>query len=106
MSLRKLRATIRFVMSASIVAAFVILFSSTSFADPSSDTVEAEKLLPRDLGSFHQTVPVKVLDEAARKDTKPAESAFPPRYFVVTEYTGLDGEKLKVQLDSFASDSD
>jgi hypothetical protein len=106
MSLRKLRATIRFVMSASIATAFVILFSSTSFADPSSDTVEAEKLLPRDLGSFHQTVPVKMLDEAARKDTKPVESAFPPRYSVVTEYTGLDREKIKVQLNSFASDSD
>lgn len=105
MSLRKFRAAIHFAIFASIVAAFVVFLSTTSFADSSTDTVEASKLLPRDLGGFHQTVPVKVLDEEARRDTKPVENAFPPRYFGVTEYAGPDGEKLKVQLDSFASDS-
>jgi len=105
MSLRKFRAAIHFARFACIVTAFVFLLATTSFADSSTNTAEASKLLPRDLGSFHQTVPVKALDEEARRDTKPVENAFPPQYYVITEYAGPDGEKLKVQLDSFASDS-
>src|SRR5437763_1990938 len=63
MSLHRFRAVIRFAMFAAIVTPFVTLLSTTSFADPATDTVEASKLLPRDLGSFHQTMLVKVLGE-------------------------------------------
>ena len=105
MSLRRFRAAIRLAIFASIVTAFVILLSTTSFADSSTDTADAAKLLPRDLGSFHQTMPAKVLDEKTPADGKLAEVAFSPLYQAITEYANADGEKLTVQYDRFENDS-
>ena len=105
MTLSPFRAAIRPAMFACIATAFVAVLTITSFADSAADTVDAAKLLPRDLGSFHQTAPARVLDEKARQDTKPVESVFAPRYYLIAEYASPDGEKLKVQLDSFESDS-
>ena len=88
-----------------MATAFVILLSVTSFADPSTDTAEASKVLPRDLGSFHQTAPVKVLDEKTPINTKLPDTAFAPPYEAITQYESSDGDKLSVQWDRFENDS-
>jgi hypothetical protein len=105
MSLRKFRAAIRFTMCASIISAFVILFSGTSFGDPSTETVEAAKLLPQDLGSFHQTMPVKIIGERAFVGTKSIDYSFSPPYEAITQYASADDEKFSVQWDRFENDS-
>jgi hypothetical protein len=105
MSVRRFRAATRLAILASIVTAFVILLSTTSFADQSIDTVEASKLLPRDIGGFHQTVPVKVPDEKTAVAAKSMASAFAPSYEAVTEYASADGEKVAVQWDRFENES-
>jgi hypothetical protein len=105
MSLRKSRAAIRLAMFVSMVTAFVIFLSTSSFADPSTNTVEASKLLPRDLGSFHQTVPVRVLDEKTLVDNKSIDNSFSALSEAITEYASADGEKFSVQWDRFENDS-
>ena len=110
MSLRRFRAAIRFAairfaMFVSIVTPFVTLLSTNSFADSSIDAVEASKLLPRDLGSFHQTVPLKVLGEKTPANTKLPDIAFSPLYEAITEYTSANGEKFAVRYDRFENDS-
>lgn len=93
-------------MSASIITAFVVALASISFAIPTTDTVDASKLLPRDLGSFRQTAPVKVLDEKTLPNPKLPDSAISPLYKAITEYASADGEKFAVQYDRFENDSD
>ncbi|HXI25657.1 MAG TPA: DUF6599 family protein [Pyrinomonadaceae bacterium] len=105
MSLRRFRAASHFAFCASLVTAFVILLSTTSFADSSTDMVEAAKLLPRDLGGFHQTAPVKVPVEKTPANTNLPEIAFSPLSEAITEYASADGEKLAVQYDRFENDS-
>ena len=62
-------------------------------------------MLPRDLGSFHQTVPVKVPGEKIPSNTKLTDTAFSPLSEAITEYASADGEKLAVQYDRFENDA-
>src|ERR1041384_6314067 len=105
MSLRKSSAAIRLAMLVSMVTAFAVFLSTPSFADTSTDTVEISKLLPRELGSFHQTVPVRVLDEKSLVDNKSIDDPFSARSEAITEYASADGEKFSVQWDRFENDS-
>jgi hypothetical protein len=92
-------------MFAPIATAFVMFLSTPSFADPSTDTAEASRLLPRDLSSFHQTAPVKLFDEKTSVNTKLPDIAFAPLRGAITEYASADGEKLAVQYFQFDNDS-
>jgi hypothetical protein len=94
-------------LSALLAAVSFTLFATIVLADQPAP--EASKIFPADLGRFHQTGRISILNrESVRESVKlinEAPNEVPQVSVAETEYASSDGEKFRVAVNNFENDS-
>jgi len=94
-------------MRALLAAVSLTLSATVVLADQPAP--EVARIFPSDLGNFHQTAPIRILNREALRKSLGSINDAPNEVFQIsvaeTEYASPDGEKFRVSINKFENDS-